>query len=99
MPHKESLGQATREVPSTSMGESFIPPSILPICCMCGFVREGTGIEPAPHRERWVTQQTYLKTHGINPTKLALTHTYCRKCFTKFQNALRQQFRGIRTPS
>ncbi|TKS64568.1 MAG: hypothetical protein EWM73_00295 [Nitrospira sp.] len=73
--------QTTREAFSPPMRETFIAPTLLPICCVCGLIRNETG--SSPDRERWVTPQTYRQTHGVNPDKVALTHSYCQKCFTK----------------
>ena len=92
---KETGTQTTREAPSAPMRETFIAPTLLPVCCVCGLIRDETGYRP--HHERWVAQRTYRKTHGMNPTKLALTHTYCPTCFTKVQGTVRQYFREIGT--
>jgi len=56
-------------------------PSLLPLCCMCGLVRD----EPANSldHERWVPRRTYQKTHGAMPDDCVLTHTYCPNCFTQ----------------
>jgi hypothetical protein len=78
------------------MRETFIAPTLLPVCCICGLVRDETGSTPG--LDRWVTPRTYRETHGVNPTELALTHTYCLKCFTKVQDTVRQYFREIGTP-
>ena len=90
------VAQTTREALSTPMRETFVAPKMLPVCCVCGLIRDGT--ESSPDRERWVTQRTYRKTHGINPADFPLTHTYCLKCFTKVQDTTRQYFREIGTP-
>ena len=92
---EELLAQTTRDAPSTPMKETFIAPMLLSVCCICGLIREETG--SIPGHERWVTQRTYRETHGVNPTELPLTHTYCTKCFTKVQKTVRQYFREIGT--
>jgi hypothetical protein len=92
---KETDTQTTREALSALMRERFIAPTLLPVCCVCGLIRDETGYRP-PH-ERWVAQRTYRKTHGVNPTTLALTHTYCPTCFTKVQGTVRQYFREIKS--
>ena len=91
----ELFGRTTREAPSAPMRETFIAPTLLPVCCVCGLVRDDTRFTPG--RELWVTQRTYRGTHGVNPAELALTHTYCPKCFTKVQDTVRQYFREIGT--
>ncbi len=65
------------------------------VCCSCGLIRDETG--STPRFDRWVRQRTYRETHGVNPTEVALTHTYCPKCFTKGQDTMRQYFREIGT--
>ena len=92
---KETGTQTTREAHSAPMRETFIAQTLLPVCCVCGLIRDETGYRP--HHERWVAQRTYRKTYGANPTKLALTHTYCPACFTKVQGTMRQYFREIGT--
>ena len=87
--------QTTRESLFPPMRETFIAPTMLPVCCVCGLIRDETG--SSPDRERWVTPRTYRTTHGVNPTKLALTHTYCQTCFTKAQETTRQYFQEIGT--
>jgi hypothetical protein len=77
------------------MRETFIAPTLLPVCCVCGLIRDETG--SSPDRERWVTPRTYRETHGVNPADVPLTHTYCLKCFTKAQVTVTQYFREIGT--
>ena len=77
------------------MKETFIPPTLLPVCCVCGLIRDDTRL--SPDRELWVTQQTYHKTHGVNPAELALTHTYCPNCLTKAKDTTQQYFQDIGT--
>jgi hypothetical protein len=89
------FAQTARKAPSTPMREMCIAPTLLPICCVCGLIRDETG--SSPDRERWVTPRTYRTTHGVNPTTRALTHTYCQACFTKAQETTRQYFREIGT--
>jgi hypothetical protein len=90
------FAQTTRKAPSALMRETFIAPKMLPVCCVCELIRDETG--SSPNRERWVTPQTYRRTHGMNPADFPLTHTYCLTCFTKVQDTTRQYFREIGTP-
>lgn len=55
--------------------------SMLPVCCICGLLRDDTGA--SPDSERWITQRTYRKIHDVNPADCLLTHTYCPGCFTQ----------------
>jgi hypothetical protein len=89
------VAQTTHEARPALMSETCIAPKMLSVCCVCGLIRDETG--SSPDRERWVTPRTYRTTHGVNPAKLALTHTYCQTCFAKAQETTRQYFREIGT--
>lgn len=89
------VAQTTREVPSAPLRDSFIAPKLLHVCCTCGHIREETGC--SPNREHWVTPRTYRKSHGVNLAEFPLTHTFCPKCFTKFQETLRLYLRKTGT--
>jgi len=90
------VAQITREAPSAPMRKTFVAPGLLPVCCVCGLIRDETGSTPG--RGRWVTPWTYRETHGVNPACFSLTHTYCLTCFTKAQEAMKQYFRKVGTP-
>jgi hypothetical protein len=94
MASKGLVAQAIRAAPSAPISKSIIAPTVLPVCCICRKIRDET--ESSPDREHWVTQRAYRKTHGINPVDFPLTHTYCLKCFRKFQNTVRECYREIR---
>ena len=87
-----SIAQTT---PSALRSPTLIAPRLLPVCCVCGLIRDET--RSSLHRERWVSPRTYRQTHGVNSTQLALTHTYCPECFTKAQETMQQYFREIRS--
>ena len=94
MAHKGLVAQPTRAEPAAPVKAPVVPPTLLPVCCICRKIRDHTG--HASDDEHWITQRTYRKTHGINrinPTDFLLTHTYCLNCFRKFQNTLRQYYR------
>jgi len=61
--------------------------SMLPVCCICGLLRDETGA--SLNCERWVTQRTYRQTYGVNPADCLLTHTYCPDCFTQFMDRIK----------
>ena len=90
---RDTMMQTTRAAFSVLMREPFIAPTLLPVCCVCRLIRDDTRFSPG--RELWVTQRTYHKTHGVNPSDLALTHTYCPTCFTQVHGTARQDFREI----
>jgi hypothetical protein len=77
------FAQITHEAPSASMTET----PLVPICCLCQLVRDETGA--SLDSARWVTQRTYRKKHGVNPTKLVLTYTYCPKCYHQVMDIMR----------
>jgi hypothetical protein len=92
---KETDTQTTREALSALMRERFIAPTLLPVCCVCGLIRDESGYRPSP--ARWMAQRMYRKTQDMNPT--TLPHTYCPTCFTKVQGTVRQYFREIGSAS
>ena len=75
------------------MRETFIAPTVLPVCCVRKLIRDETG--SSPDRERWVTPRTYRKTHGLNPADSLLTHTYCPECFAQAMGTVRLHPREI----
>ena len=75
--------QTTREAPSAPVRETAIAPKMLPVCCVCGLIRDETG--SFLNRERWVTPRTYRKTHGTN--------IYCPTCFTRVMGTMSRFFR------
>jgi hypothetical protein len=87
--------QTTRKAPSAPTRETFIAPKLLPVCCVCGLIRDETGSTIGPHR--WITQRMYHETHGVKPADFPLTHTYCPTCFTKVRDTVQQYFREIGT--
>ena len=89
------VAQTTREAPASPMTESGIAPTLLPVRCLCGKIRDET--ESYADREHWVTQRTYRQTHGEKLANFPLTHTYCPPCFTKFMETLRSNRREIGT--
>ena len=60
------------------------PTMKLPVCCVCGLIRETAGPEP----ESWVTKQVFRRTHGIDHSAFRLTHTYCPSCYKQFMNQI-----------
>jgi hypothetical protein len=70
-------------------------PTLLPVCCVCGLIRDDNSFPPG--LDCWLTQRTYREAHGVDPTGIALTHTYCPDCFRKAQTTVQQYFKEIRT--
>ena len=58
--------------------------TILPICCVCGLIRDDTGSE----KESWVTKHVFQQSHGIEYSAFRLTHTYCPSCYAQFMNRI-----------
>lgn len=85
---KTLFTQFTHKAPSVPRRNTYIAPKLLPVCCACGLVQDKAGATPV--LECWTSQRTYRETHGVSPTELALTHTYCPTCFEKVQVTIRQ---------
>lgn len=57
---------------------------ILPICCVCGLIRESSGSST----ETWVTKKVFRQTHNMDASAYRLTHTYCPACYAEFMNRI-----------
>jgi hypothetical protein len=77
------FAQITHDARSASRKDT----PLLPVCCLCKLIRDEIGA--SPDRERWISQRTYRKTHGINPANCLQTHTYCPGCFTQVMETIR----------
>jgi hypothetical protein len=84
MAAKTVFGRLTREAPSASRAGT----RMLHVCCLCGLLQDETG--PSLDQERWVTQRTFQKLHGVYPENCLLTHTYCPACFTQVMDRTRE---------
>ena len=85
--------RTTPETPSALRNEPFTQPTLLPVCCLCGLIRDNRGSSPDP--ERWLTPRTYQQTHGVHPDDCSFTPTYCPACLTKVRETTAQYFRQI----
>jgi hypothetical protein len=83
MPVETLFAQITHETLPASRKERVL----LPVCCVCRLIRDET--ISFLHREHWVTERTYRKTHGVNPADFPLTHTYCPGCFMQVMKSMR----------
>ena len=50
---------------------------ILPVCCVCGDIRNDTGVEQG--NGVWMKSSEFI----IKKTSAEVTHTYCHKCYNK----------------
>lgn len=75
------------EFPTPTSRETFIAPTLLPVCCVCKLIRDDTRFSSG--RQLWITSRTYRETHAVDPNELAVMHTYCPKCLTKVQDTVR----------
>jgi len=93
MASKGPVARITHQVPIALVRESFIPPTLLPVCSLCRKIRDETG--SSSDHEHWVTPRTYRQTHGVKLANFPLTHTFCPPCFTKFMATLSPYRREI----
>jgi hypothetical protein len=63
---------------------TMIQPTVVPICCVCGLIRQETGTEP----ESWITKKVFRQSHGVDHSVYRLTHTYCPGCYTTFMSRI-----------
>ena len=59
--------------------------AILPICCVCGLVRDDAG---SSRSETWVTKHVFRENHGVDHSAFRLSHTYCPTCYLQFMNRI-----------
>jgi len=84
----------TQPVPQTSLSsrsEAFMAPSLLPVYCVCGLIRDEMG--SLPNHISWVTPGSYRTTHPMHSTDLLFTHSYCPECLLQAQISMREIFR------
>jgi hypothetical protein len=81
----EKMGQRLETAMKKQNSRVTTGDQILPVCCVCGLIRDETGSLPD---ERWVTKQTFRQTHGVDAAAYRLTHTYCPACYTLFMNRI-----------
>ncbi len=91
MPSKETAAQPVRQTGPSSCPEIQVARVLLPVCCVCGLVRDET--DPLSHRTLWVTPGSYRKTHHLHSINIPFTHTYCPACFRKAKASMKQFFR------
>jgi len=53
--------------------------SILPVCCVCGKVRDDTGAEQG--KGAWESLQTFVMEHSDT----SLSHTFCPPCYQEYR--------------
>ena len=78
----------------TSHSEASRATRLLPVCCVCGLIRDETG--SLPGRRSWVSWRLYRSTHNIRSTELLFTHGYCPTCFLQAQGSMRAFFKEQR---
>jgi len=94
----EPFTQKTHETFFASLRETrgaFIAPTLLPVCCVCGLIRDDSSCLSG--LDCWLTQRTYHEGHGVDPTEVAQTHTYCPECLKKAQERVQPSIREIGT--
>ena len=56
----------------------------IPICCVCGFVRDDHGLTGMGRHESWCNLGSYLDRYGLRDSPYRLTHTYCPACVDRY---------------
>jgi hypothetical protein len=56
----------------------------IPICCVCGLVRDEAGETGNGDDEPWSDLGSYLDRHGLRGSDYKLTHTYCPVCMHRY---------------
>lgn len=56
----------------------------IPICCVCGLVRDDHGLRGMGHHESWCNLGSYLDRYALRDSPYKLTHTYCPECVDRY---------------
>jgi len=91
MSSDETVTEPVLQTSPSSRPEAYMAPRLLPVCCVCGLIRDETG--PLPSHISWVTPGSYRKTHNMRSTDLLFTHSYCPECLLRAQTSMREIFR------
>jgi len=91
MASEEIVTQPILQTSSSSRPEAYMAPLLLPVCCVCGLIRDETA--SLSSRMSWVTPRSYRRTHNVRSTDLLLTHSYCPDCLLQAQIRMREFFR------
>ena len=91
MPPEERLQQPASETSTFLFGDVYTSPQLLPVCCICGVVRDDISAGSSTSMP-WMTLKQYRSTHGQPPTPLLFTHTYCPDCLLQVQDTVRIYF-------
>src|SRR5689334_1733832 len=70
-----------RVVMSAIANQPFIP-----ICCVCGLVRDEQGEIGSGDGETWSDLGTYLDRHGLRGSDYKLSHAYCPVCEHRYMS-------------
>ena len=57
---------------------------LIPICCVCGLVRDEQEETEGRDSESWSDLGSYLDRHNLRGSEYKLTHTYCPICTQRY---------------
>jgi hypothetical protein len=57
---------------------------LIPICCVCGLVRDSQGEVEDAEDGSWSDLGSYLDRHNLRDADFKLTHTYCPVCSERY---------------
>ncbi len=72
-------------------GETYRMPQLIPVCCICGLVRNDESAPPHQSAS-WITLKAYRSTLAVSPVHFLFTHTYCPHCLRQVQEKVREYF-------
>lgn len=87
---KHRRPEPTSQTPANADGAPFVTPPLLPVCCVCGLVRDE--ISAAPNHISWVPLKIYRRAHKAQAASLLFTHTYCPACLGQARTKMLQFF-------
>ena len=91
MPPKESSQPSVNDALCALFKEDFKSPRLLPVCCICGLVRDDESAAPS-RPESWMTMKRYRGMRAVHATSFLFTHTYCPACLIQVQDSVKTYF-------
>lgn len=94
MTPEKIVAEPVLQMSPTSHAEASMATRILPVCCVCGLIRDDTG--SLPGRRSRVSWRLYRRIHNARSTERLLTHGYCPAGFPQAQDNMRAFFKEQR---
>ena len=92
----QSVGTSSPPDPPPIGYDGLFEPQWLPICCLCGLIRDDATRQA--NQPAWSPLSAYRRLHHLNAAPVYYTHTYCPTCLPRVQEQVRLYFEQHHTP-